>query len=177
MTKIGNHATCNTSAVSTRSCPTYEHHGNFVHKWLTYVFFNPFLSLFYCIILSVRVCTLTSIPRISTGPWVGVSSSQTTSACQTWLEINNIFEDVLNTEIDKHANTHCFGNNFRPLSWSYLMCSFSPFLSEYTTMDNIEICTAATALTGMACPCGCSRVYFNIIRGGIFRKEEGDGTH
>ena len=35
----------------------------------------------------------------------------------------------------------------RPLSCYNLMCSVSPFLSEYTTTDNVEICTAATAWT------------------------------
>ena len=103
--------------------------------------------MFYCIILSVRVRTLISTPRISTGPRVGVASSQTTSARQTWLESNNIFKDALNNEIDNHADTDCFGKNFRPLSWSNLMCSVYPFLSEYTTTDNVEICTAATAWT------------------------------
>ena len=106
---------------------------------------NPFLSLFYCIILSVCFCTLTSTPRISTGPRVGVASYKIKSARQTWLESNNIFKDVLNTDIDNHADTHCFGKNFRPLNWSDLMCSVSPFLSEYTTTYNVEICMAATA--------------------------------
>ena len=32
MPHIGTHATCNTSAVSTLSCPTYDHHGNVVHE-------------------------------------------------------------------------------------------------------------------------------------------------
>ena len=103
--------------------------------------------MFYCIILSVRVCTLTSTPRISTGPRVGVASYQITSARQTWLESDNIFKDALNTDIDNHADTHYFGNNFRPLSWYDLMCSVSPFLSKYTATDNVEICMAATAWT------------------------------
>ena len=103
--------------------------------------------MFYCIILSVNFCTLTSTPRISTGPWVGVASSQITSARQTWLESDNIFKDALNTDIDNNADTHCFGKHFRPLSWSDLMCSVSPFLSKYTTTNNVEICTAATAWT------------------------------
>ena len=109
--------------------------------------YNPFLYLFCCIMLSVSVCNMTSNPRISTGPWVGLASSQITSACQTWIESNNIFKDSLNTNIDNHADTHFFGNNFRPLSWSYLMCSVFPFLSKYTTTDNVEICTAETAWT------------------------------
>ena len=108
---------------------------------------NYFLSLFYCIKLSVRVCTLTSTPQISNGPQVGMDLSQITSARQTWRQSNKIFKDVLNTEIDNHADTHCFGNSSRPLSWSNLMCSVSPFLSKYTTTNNVEICTAATAWT------------------------------
>ena len=108
---------------------------------------NTFLSLFYYIILSVCVFTLTSTCWISTGPRVGVASSQTKIAWQTWLESNNIFKDALNTEIDNHADTHCFGNNFRPLSWSNLMCSVFPPFSKYTTTYNVEICTAATAWT------------------------------
>ena len=108
---------------------------------------NPFLSLFYCIILSVRVCTLTSTPRISTGTRVGVASPQIISACQAWLEIDKIFKDALNTDIDNHADTHYFGNNFRPLSWYDLMCSVSPFLFKYTTTANVELCMAATAWT------------------------------
>ena len=109
--------------------------------------YNPFLSLFYCIILSVRICTLTSTPQISTGPRVGVASYQTTSARQTWLESNKIFKYALNTDIDNHVDTHYFGKNNIPLSWSDLMCSISPFLSEYINTDNVEICTSATAWT------------------------------
>ena len=30
--QIGTHATCNTSVVSTCSCPTYDHHINVVHE-------------------------------------------------------------------------------------------------------------------------------------------------
>ena len=90
---------------------------------------------------------MTSTPRISTGPWVGVASYQITSARQTWLESDNIFKDAIDTDIYNHADTHCFGKNFRPLSWSDLMCSVSPFISEYTIMDNFEIFTAATTWT------------------------------
>ena len=148
MPQIGTHATRNTSMVSTCYCPKYEHHGNVINEWLTSVLFKIlFLSLFYCIILSVRVCTLTSAPWISTDPQVGVASSQNTIARQTWLKINNIFKYALNTDIDNHADTHYFGNNFRPLSWSDLLCSVCPFLYEYTATDNVEIFTAATAWT------------------------------
>ena len=79
-----------------------------------------------------------------------MASSQVTSALQTWLESDNIFKDTLNTNIDNHADTHCFGKNFRPLSWFNLTFSVSPLLSEYTATDNVEICTAATAWTSHA---------------------------
>ena len=125
--------------------------------------YNPFLSLFYCIILSVRVFTLTSTPRISTGPRVGVASSQITSALQKWLESNNIFKDALDTDIDNHAHTHFFGKNSRPLSWSDLMCSVSPFISKYTTTDNVEICTAATAWTSHT-----GQVYISVFGQGLW---------
>ena len=51
---------------------------------------------------------------------------------------------LYHTDIDNHADTHCFGKNFRPLHWSNLMCTVSPFLPEYDSAKNIEICTAAT---------------------------------
>ena len=119
--------------------------------------------MFYCIILSVRVWTLTSTPQVSTGPRVGVASSQTTSARQTWLESNNIFNNALNTDIDNYADTHCFSKNFRPLSWYDLMRSVYSFLSEYTTTDNVEICTAATAWT-----CHTGQVYILVFGQGLW---------
>ena len=76
-----------------------------------------------------------------------MDSCQITSARQTWISSNNIFKDALNSEIDNHADTHCFGKNCRRLSLSDLMFSVSPFLSRYTNTDNVEICTAATAWT------------------------------
>jgi hypothetical protein len=59
----------------------------------------------------------------------------------------NVYRNALNLEIDNHADTHCFGKNFRPLQWSDTMCTVSPFLDEYTSMENVEICTGATAWT------------------------------
>ena len=92
-----------------------------------------------------------------------MASSQTISARQIWLESNNIFKDALNTYIDNHADTHCFIKNFRPLSLSNLMCSVSPFLSEYTATDNVEICTAATAWTIHS-----GQVYILVFVQGLF---------
>ena len=92
----------------------------------------------------------------------GVASHQITSACQILLEINNIFKDALNTDIVNNAVTHWFGKNFRPLSWSGLMCSVSPFLSEYTTKDNVKICTAETA-----CKIHTGQVYILVFGQGL----------
>ena len=50
-------------------------------------------------------------------------------------------------EIDNHADTHCFGSNFRPLMWNNVQCSVSPFLDELGSTENIDICTGATAWT------------------------------
>ena len=55
--------------------------------------------------------------------------------------------DPLPLEIDNHADTHCFGRNFLPFSWSGLLCSVSPFLDECSSTEDIEICSAATAYT------------------------------
>ena len=55
--------------------------------------------------------------------------------------------DVLLMEIDSHADTHCFGQNFIPYSWTDLICTVSPFLSTYKAVENIRICSAATAVT------------------------------
>ena len=49
------------------------------------------------------------------------------------------------TEIDNHADTICFGRNFRPIYFTSEVCSVSPFLSEYDEESDIQICTAATA--------------------------------
>ena len=51
------------------------------------------------------------------------------------------------TEIDNHADTHCFGHNFRPMHWTGQECSVAPFLAEYSEQINIQICTGATAYT------------------------------
>ena len=51
------------------------------------------------------------------------------------------------SEIDSHADTHCFGRNFRPLSWTGQECSVAPFLAEYSEQVNIPICTGTTAYT------------------------------
>ena len=55
--------------------------------------------------------------------------------------------DASPTEIDSHADTHCFGQNFRPISWTGQECTVAPFLAEYSEQEHIQICTGATAYT------------------------------
>ena len=54
--------------------------------------------------------------------------------------------DPADTEIDNHADTHCFGKNFKPLHFTSEVCTVSPFLDEYSEQPDIPICSAATAL-------------------------------
>ena len=51
------------------------------------------------------------------------------------------------TEMENHADTHCFGANFRPLSFTSEECTVSPFLTEYAEPMNVPICTGVTYLT------------------------------
>ena len=54
--------------------------------------------------------------------------------------------DPLPTEIDNHADTICFGRNFRPSYFTSQVCTVSPFLDSYDSKTNIPICTAITAV-------------------------------
>ena len=56
------------------------------------------------------------------------------------------FIDPLPCELDNHADTTCFGKNFRVISFTSEVCSVSPYLSEYDSLEDIPICTAATAV-------------------------------
>ena len=49
--------------------------------------------------------------------------------------------------MDSHADTHCFGRNFRPISWTGHECSVAPFLAEYSEQVHIPICTGITTYT------------------------------
>ena len=60
---------------------------------------------------------------------------------------NDIYPNACQTDMDSHADTHCFGRNFRPIHWTGQECSVAPFLSEYSQQENIQICTGATAFT------------------------------
>ena len=55
--------------------------------------------------------------------------------------------DPLPTDIDNHADTICFGKNFRPLFFTSEVCTVSPFLeNEYDAQNNVQICSAVTAV-------------------------------
>ena len=56
------------------------------------------------------------------------------------------FTNPLPCEIDNHADTTCFGKNFRVVSFTSRVCSVSPYLSDYDTIHDIPICTASTAV-------------------------------
>ena len=58
-----------------------------------------------------------------------------------------IYHNACSTEVDSHADTHCFGRNFRPIFWTGHECSVAPFLVEYLEQVNIPICTGAMAYT------------------------------
>ena len=51
------------------------------------------------------------------------------------------------TEMENNSDTHCFGANFRPISFTLEECTVSPFLPEYVEHMNVPICTDITALT------------------------------
>jgi len=46
------------------------------------------------------------------------------------------YKDPLACEIDNHANTTCFGKNFRVISFTSDVCSVSPYLSEYDSIND-----------------------------------------
>jgi len=69
------------------------------------------------------------------------------SSSRGWRADDVLSDTPCPTEIDNHADTHCFGKNFRPLEWMNTQCSVSPFLDELGSSENIEICTAGTAWT------------------------------
>jgi len=56
------------------------------------------------------------------------------------------FTDLLPCEINNHADTTCFGKNFRAVSFTSEVCSVSPYLSEYDSLEDIPICTSVTAV-------------------------------
>ena len=62
------------------------------------------------------------------------------------MNVADRFIDPLPSEIDNHADTTCFGKNFRVISFTSEICSVSPYLSEYDTINDVPICNAATAV-------------------------------
>lgn len=52
---------------------------------------------------------------------------------------------VSTTEIDNHADTHCFGKNFVPIYFTGQVCEVSPFTDTFAPIKNVQICTACTA--------------------------------
>ena len=54
--------------------------------------------------------------------------------------------DPCPSEIDNHADTICFGINFKPISFTSEVCRVSGFLPEYDEQPDIQICTAVTAV-------------------------------
>ena len=50
------------------------------------------------------------------------------------------------TEIDNHADTICFGRNFRPVYFTTEVCTVSGFMDDLDQVEDVPICTAATAV-------------------------------
>lgn len=53
---------------------------------------------------------------------------------------------VSTTEIDSHADTHCFGANFLPILFAGKVCDVGAFSDTFHTLKDIPICTACTAI-------------------------------
>ena len=49
--------------------------------------------------------------------------------------------------MENHADTRCFGANFRPISFTLEECTVSLFLPEYVEQINVPFCKGVTALT------------------------------
>jgi hypothetical protein len=49
-------------------------------------------------------------------------------------------------ELDNRAGTCCAGANFRPLEFTGMSCSITPFHANYPSMDQIPVATCATAV-------------------------------
>ena len=65
-----------------------------------------------------------------------------------YQELGDLFFYVASaTEINKHAVTHCFGDNFSPSLFIHVKFTLTAFLSYYGETTNIPICTTSTALT------------------------------
>ena len=78
-------------------------------------------------------------------------SNINTSYHRIIIKVNKNHDKViwraLATEIDNHDDTHCFGANFWPISFTSEECTVSPLLPEYAKQMNIPKCTCVTSLT------------------------------
>ena len=94
--------------------------------------------------------------------------SKVASATSTLTSNNLLSLNPLPTESDNHADTHCFGKNFRPTFFTELECrTVSPFLSSYENTENVNMCTAATAYTN-----DHGRTYIMIFGQGLWFGEK-----
>ena len=90
------------------------------------------------------------------------------ASATSFLTSNNMLRlNPLPTESDNHADTHCFGKNFRPTFFTELECTVSPFLSSYENTENVKVCTAATAYTNEH-----GRTYIMIFGQGLWFGEK-----
>lgn len=48
-------------------------------------------------------------------------------------------------EIDSHADTDCFGPNFKPVQWMDIQCTVNGFMVGLGSATAIDICTGAMA--------------------------------
>ena len=87
-----------------------------------------------------KVIRYRDVCRIKTGTRVNCSAKVSPLAAAS------NYEKPLPTEMDNHADTHCFGKNFIVLEYTRQKCSVSPFLAEYDETTDIDIVTGATAV-------------------------------
>ena len=66
---------------------------------------------------------------------------------KSWDGKCEIYMNPFPTEIDIHADTHCFGRKIRPIKCTGQECSVAPFMAEYSEQMNIQIFTGTTAHT------------------------------
>ena len=53
----------------------------------------------------------------------------------------------LSQKIENNSDTHCFGENFHPISLMLEGYTVSNIFPEYSEQVNIQICTGVTSLT------------------------------
>ena len=80
------------------------------------------------------------IEKVNTGPRQNLN----VSASNTFIPE---YSEIMPTEVDTHADTHCFGKNFVPFAWTDLVCTITTFLSSYKVQEDIKIFSGATVVT------------------------------